>query len=348
MATNRSHSDAQDVMELMAAADIMPTPANYEFWYAYIRKANPELVAAADQLLANHRIIPPSTMAELRNRFSSVEPLQDLERIVDVTYDQIGKVMQLLGTADGDARIFQNVLERGKGGLENSDMVSDHKALIAHMLQATTAMVDRTQRLESQLQQYAEEVVALRSDLDKARTESRTDVLTGLPNRAAFMLHLENQAARALADRKPISVLFCDIDHFKSFNDKWGHLIGDEVLRLVAQCLEQLVSGLGYAARYGGEEFVIALPHKDVSAASDIADQMRDFIASKTLRARHSQENIGKITLSMGVAQLRWDDTVDNLLERADRALYLAKQEGRNQVCDETMLEEPQTIAVSA
>lgn len=348
MVTTRNHSEAQHVLELMAAAEVMPTPANYEFWYAYVRKTNPELVAAADQLLANKRIIPPSTMAELRKIYCSTEPHEDIERIVDLTYDQIGKVMQLLGSADGDARIFQDVLQRGKGGLENSEMVSDHKALIAHMLQATTAMADRTQRLESQLQQYAEEVVALRSDLDKARTESRTDVLTGLPNRAAFMLHLENQSARALADRKPISVLFCDIDHFKSFNDKWGHLIGDEVLRLVAQCLEQLVSGLGYAARYGGEEFVIVLPHKDVRSASDIADQMRDFIATKTLRARHSQENIGKITLSMGVAQLRWDDTLENLLERADRALYLAKQNGRNQVCDESMLDEPHALALQA
>src|SRR3546814_18311446 len=100
-----------------------------------------------------------------------------------------------------------------------------------------------------------------------------TDPLTGLPNRKAFNGYLEAQTARALADRKPLTLCFLDIDHFKNFNDRWGHALGDEVLRLVAQSMEHFFHGLGFAARYGGEEFVIVLPGKDLEAAGDIPEQ---------------------------------------------------------------------------
>src|SRR3546814_2171429 len=99
-----------------------------------------------------------------------------------------------------------------------------------------------------------------------------------------------------------------DIDHFKNFNDRWGHALGDEVLRLVAQSMEHFFHGPGFAARYGGEEFVIVLPGKDLEAAGDIAEQFRDFIGSRTIRYKQSNEDDGKNTLSLGGSPLRRDE----------------------------------------
>jgi diguanylate cyclase len=209
-------------------------------------------------------------------------------------------------------------------------------------------MIERTRALEEQLARSAQEISALRNDLEAARSESRTDGLTGLPNRRAFECYLEAHAARATADRRPLCLVFGDIDHFKSFNDTWGHRMGDEVLRLVGKSLDRIVQGIGYPARYGGEEFVIVLPNKDLRAAEDIAEQVRDFIASRQVRSKHSNQNIGRITISLGIAQLRWSDTLESLIERADAALYLAKEQGRNRVLTEAALPAPEKRLATA
>src|SRR3546814_7833089 len=186
-------------------------------------------------------------------------------------------------------------------------------------------MIDKASQFEDQLVSAGKGFMSLRRDLEKARSESRTDPLTGLPNRKAFNAYLEAQTARALADRKPLTLCFLDIDHFKNFNDRWGHALGDEVLRLVAQSMEHFFHGLGFAARYGGEEFVIVLPGKDLEAAGDIAEQFRDFIGSRTIRSKQRTEDVAKITLSLGVSQLPRADSLESLIDRPDTALYSPK-----------------------
>src|SRR3546814_20468975 len=143
-------------------------------------------------------------------------------------------------------------------------------------------MIDKTSQLEDQLVSSSKEILSLRRDLEKARSESRTDPLTGLPNRKAFNAYLEAHTARALADRKPLTLCFLDIDHFKNFTDRWGHALGDDVLRLGAQSLEHFFHRLGFAARYGGAEFVFVLPGTDLEARGNCADLLRCTIGPRT------------------------------------------------------------------
>jgi diguanylate cyclase len=126
--------------------------------------------------------------------------------------------------------------------------------------------------------------------------------------------------------------LMADIDHFKSFNDKYGHLTGDQMLRLVALSVKQNVKGQDIAARYGGEEFVIALPNTSLKSAITVADHIRRAVMTKELMKRSSGERLGRLTISIGAAVLRPSDTPQHLLERADNCLYAAKRHGRNRV----------------
>ncbi len=329
------HAQAQKALELMLEAQLPPTPSNYEFWFHYVTKSDPYLVAAIDELRLKNQPIHAQTISKLRLKFFGVSDIDKIDNIVDKTSLEIEKLSGIVENAGGDARSFQSALQDGQNILSRSSGHDEHTSLLDQIASATAVMSERTRKLEAQLAISSQEVAALRHDLDKARTESRTDPLTGLPNRKAFLAYFESQAARSVADKYPISVLFCDIDHFKTFNDTWGHRMGDEVLRLVGQSLEQLVSGLGYPSRFGGEEFVIGLPHKDITAAFDIAEQIRDYIATKSLKSKQSNKSIGRITLSVGVAQMRWSDSVETLIERADKALYMAKEGGRNMVCYE-------------
>jgi diguanylate cyclase (GGDEF)-like protein len=147
------------------------------------------------------------------------------------------------------------------------------------------------------------------------------------------------QLMNAMEDGKPLSLVLLDIDHFKKFNDTYGHLIGDQVIRLIAESLKRNVKGQDTAARYGGEEFAIILPNTLLGNAVMFGNQLRRYIESHKVVSKSGNTTIGKVTASFGVAEFRPGEPVAKLIERADKALYLAKENGRNLVVGEQQLE---------
>jgi diguanylate cyclase (GGDEF)-like protein len=152
-------------------------------------------------------------------------------------------------------------------------------------------------------------------------TEVRTDPLTGVSNRRALDESLNNLFAMKSRYQTSFSLIICDIDHFKQVNDKHGHVYGDNVLREVAQHLDDCVRETDLVARFGGEEFVLVLPQTDLGGACILADRVRHLISEKMA-----------VTISGGVACVKEGDTPGSLLSRADAALYSAKSGGRNLV----------------
>ncbi len=336
------------IKTLMEAGDIPPTPINYEFWYRYVTRADPDLVEAVEAVQRTAGRVSRRAMENIRRELFGNSQTSELTELVDRTQSQLARVAGFVVKSEDDARSYNDRLKSGSSKISRTGDVDTQRRLLTEMADATSAMIAKTEALEAQLAQSGQEIDTLRADLESARTESRTDALTGLPNRKAFMAYLEAQGLRAAADRKPLCLLFCDIDHFKRFNDTWGHRLGDEVLRLVGQSLEQLCHGIGYPARYGGEEFVIVLPSRNLTAAAEVAERLRGFISSRTVRAKASNREVGRITLSLGLAQLRAEESLDTLIERADAALYRAKHLGRNRVCTERELGEETVMAIAS
>jgi diguanylate cyclase (GGDEF)-like protein len=166
----------------------------------------------------------------------------------------------------------------------------------------------------------------------QTRALSVTDELTQISNRRYFNQRFEREIVRSQRYVRPLSVIMIDIDHFKAFNDTHGHLRGDEILRRVARILEQNLRKADLVARFGGEEFVVLLPEIDKLHARTVAEKLRQAIASHHFENAHTQP-LGKITVSIGIASYLEDALQgEDLLEAADRMLYLAKSMGRNQV----------------
>jgi diguanylate cyclase (GGDEF)-like protein len=167
-------------------------------------------------------------------------------------------------------------------------------------------------------------------DLERA---IQTDGLTGIANRRTFDRALERAIRQAHRTKEPLSLLLLDLDHFKALNDTAGHQAGDEVLRRFAGILAQAARRPDdVAARYGGEEFALIFPGMSADETEAVVDTVREQIASRILKRRSTNEDLGEVTISAGVAQLRSGEIMAALIERADAALYASKRAGRNRV----------------
>ncbi len=181
------------------------------------------------------------------------------------------------------------------------------------------SVVDVTYRVETERQ--------LKLLNEQLQNLAITDGLTGLRNRRAFEEHLIQEVAEAKRFRSPVSLLMIDVDHFKQFNDTFGHALGDEVLRTVASILAREARQSDLVARYGGEEFAVVMPHTDLNSAMLAAERFR-----RTVEAHEGFPR--SVTISVGVAQYLDEMTSpEELVKLADKALYRAKEQGRNRVC---------------
>lgn len=182
-------------------------------------------------------------------------------------------------------------------------------------------------------------LVGMGADMTKRREleqelvrQARTDSLTGLANRRHFLAQAEQELLRARRYDKPLSVLMLDLDEFKAINDAYGHQVGDEVLRMVSAVCRQVLRGVDLVGRMGGEEFAILLPETDAVQAAEVAERLRQNIATADVALGQGRQL--RVTASIGVATFAADDVdVDKVLNLADKAMYEAKRKGRNQVC---------------
>jgi diguanylate cyclase len=253
---------------------------------------------------------------------------------------RIEAVHDAIDTAMATANAYSGTLQSASGDLGDASMgEAELRALAQRLLGETRRMQDANQQLEQKLEASREDISALQRDLDEVRRESMLDPLTKIFNRKSFDDGMLKAFAEAEAGT-PFCLLLLDIDHFKRFNDTWGHQTGDQVLRLVAMTLKSNIKGKDMAARYGGEEFAAILPETDLEGAVIVADNVRKAVQAKELLKRSTNEKLGRITASFGVATYHPGDSPSSLIERADRCLYAAKHAGRNRVFAENEVDE--------
>ncbi|HWV40645.1 MAG TPA: GGDEF domain-containing protein [Pseudorhodoplanes sp.] len=311
-------------------------PRNFEVWYSYATGYYPSLNEAVNQLLSLNGNL---TEAELEKIYAThLSPLRFSERIDKVgdrVLDEIEQVMAMVDAAVGTT----NNCSESLAGVANHIPAADRdglRGIVESLVQTTKEMENLNLKLEARLVASRKEINELQENLELMRHESQTDPLTSLANRKYFDEALVKVIAEAKADNEAMSLLMTDIDHFKTFNDTYGHLTGDQVLRLVALSVKQNVKGKDIAARYGGEEFAVVLPNTVLRSAVTVADHIRRAVMSKELMKRSTGEHLGRVTISIGVATLQAGDTVQTLIGRADACLYAAKRAGRNRVVCET------------
>jgi len=331
LGNERTLAFAETAQSNLRALGLLPMPRNYEIWYAYATGANRALNKAVDDLLA--RAIKPaeSDIERLYETFfTEARAAGEVAKVSSGIRAELGGVVELIAGSLGATTVYGDALVQASRDLTVTDDLGLIQSTVRTLVTATLEMRDDGLQLKARLDGAMQEIANLQQGLDAIRMESRTDPLTELANRKHFDETMRESIRHAAQRSEPLSLLMVDIDHFKAFNDNFGHTTGDQVLRLVAMSLKQNIKGQDLAARYGGEEFAIVLPNTALKQAMAVADQLRCAVMSKELKKRSTGEVIGRITISVGVATLVAYDTNESLIERADNRLYAAKRAGRN------------------
>jgi diguanylate cyclase len=318
-------------------------PRNYEIWYVYATGYNPSLNKIINETLARNGKLSEADLEQIYETYlSQIKTTDRIDKVGARVIGEIDDVMTLLGDALGMSASYDDSLTGATQRLTAARSGEQVKAIVESLVKSTREMRETNKALEDRLTLSKSEISNLQHSLEAIRAESLTDPLTGLGNRKYFDRSIEMAVQSALANGDPLSLLMFDIDHFKSFNDSYGHLTGDQVLRLVGQSLRQTIKGQDITARYGGEEFAVVLPNTALRQALTVADHIRRAVMSKELKKKSTGEILGRVTISVGVSMLKSGDDTDSLIERADACLYAAKRNGRNRVICEA---DPEYVA---
>jgi diguanylate cyclase len=334
----RAASLAREALVWLDERNVPPTPDNFKLAYAYVEGANAELKRGFDALMAVGSKFDESTMSAQHERYFPTAAENDaMAEFSEKISTEVNSVLQLLAKASEHHSEYKQTLSSASGELESSRLAQDGvKALVNKMIHATRAMEVRTHELEGKLQTSSQEIAELRDRLEATQRDTLRDHLTGIPNRRAFDIELHSSIEATRETAEPLSLVMFDVDHFKQFNDTWGHQTGDQVLRLVANCISDNARHSDTTTRFGGEEFAVILPSTALSDAVHWANQICGIIRSKRLVKKSTGGKLGVVTISAGVVKHRPGETDIQFVRRADTCLYAAKHAGRDRVVSET------------
>jgi diguanylate cyclase len=323
---------ARQTVELMGRHHVTPCPQNYEIWLNY-HLGTPAVCEAVDSIVQSGAPMNDQVNKSLYDRLFAGDAAQ---ANILITSEQIARelsgVLAILESAGEKSSAYGVVLQNAAQALEQNPNGTTLRDLLASLAATTREMAEHNRQLNAQLTETSVEITGLRESLAQARSESVTDGLTGLANRRYFDEMYKMRLKEAGEVGTPLSLIVLDIDHFKHFNDTGGHSTGDQVIRFVGASLQDKALPDQLVARYGGEEFVVILPRKFGSAGQAFAEEVRRVVEGKKLLRRSTNEYLGRVTISAGVAELGPGEDGASLLQRADNALYVSKREGRNRV----------------
>ncbi|WP_339913863.1 GGDEF domain-containing protein [uncultured Brevundimonas sp.] len=328
-----SYSLARRAIEEMESAGVWPTPVNFELWLHYLDNPGSALSDEIRRLLAAREPFSDATSELLATehlpRGQLTEQIRDAGRVLD---NELSSVAEAISDAHKSSVAYGVTLADASQSMETSGDPAQLKVLVSGLSTATKRVKLQNASLEKRLETSTQEVVRLREHLEQVRRDAMTDALTNLANRKAFDEYLESACTQARNTGGSLALAVIDIDHFKRFNDTWGHQTGDQVLRYVASVMARIASEPRFAARYGGEEFTIIFPAEAIDSVEAALEDIRKEIGSRGLRRRSTNDELGAVTISIGVAELSEGEKATALLERADSALYASKHGGRNRL----------------
>ncbi len=314
----------------MGKHSIPPTPINYCLIYFYVTGEDLDLNDKIDELLESRKGWTDEAAKELFECHVCQGNGPSNEALREELLATVANILGMLIDLSGKTAVSNDKLEQHIEKLAHSQDPQEVLSVASDIIAETRNMVDQAKQFESTLMDTTQEIEQLKDELYNARRQATIDALTGLNNRRGFDQALEEAIDASNEGEGGFCLLMIDIDHFKNINDTHGHLVGDKVLVGVAKMLHKFMRGNDFLARYGGEEFAVLLRDTPITGAFSVAENLRKGIEKLRLKHVKTGQQIGQVTISLGVACHRSSESADDLVGRCDKALYRAKNLGRN------------------
>ncbi len=309
---------------------LAPVPEVYTVWYSYVDGGINSLREEIDSILKSNEKITFDIILEIYNRYFVSFNEDSVNKII---YDVNNLISELIGHVSENSVFFEQGSEKLSLIGEKLKTTNDKegvKNIISTLLDDIRNIKKKEDNLSLTLKKSEKEFDNLHNELEKLKKEARIDVLTGLLNRRGFDEEMKNILEND--ELNTLAVIFADIDNFKSFNDNFGHLIGDEVLKYIANVFKENLKGKDIVARFGGEEFIVVIANTEFKHVVSIADNLRKAVSEKRLILKKSKKKLPEITISLGAAEWEKSEPIEKLIERADELMYMSKQNGKNRV----------------
>jgi len=329
----QAYKITRKAIDMMERHNIWPTPLNFELWSHFVADPDGALARELTRLIGAGEPITEAVSEELAAAYLAKAKLNEQIRDAgDQLTRELASVAKAIQTAQKSTAAYGETLSTASEGLGAATDATTIKKMVQTLASATERVQKQNDTLEQKLSDSTTEVARLREHLEQVRRDATTDGLTNLANRKSF----DDELARACADADEqggaLTLAVLDIDHFKNFNDTWGHQTGDQVIRFVASVIGRIGATPRFAARYGGEEFALIFPGEDAETVEVCLEEIREEVASRMLKRRSTNEDLGTVTLSAGLATRKAGETGACTMDRADAALYISKRAGRNRV----------------
>ena len=322
----------KDALHSMREHAISTTPENISVWYHYAQGDMPQLKADIDKLIKRGEPFKEATCRDLYKRYFTEMDRRKMDLLFTALRDLIFSLVEELGAFGGGVGHYGESLTDCANKLEQDIEEDELSELVARLRVETSEAKKVTEKAREKTDALSREIAELKTNLEELERSALEDSLTNVANRRAFDQVFGDFLSKSQEESLSCCLLLIDIDHFKSFNDKYGHQAGDKVLRFVAMMLRKLVKGQDFVARYGGEEFAIVLPSTSYEGGVSLSRSICNRISLSKLTVGESHLVVDPVTVSIGVSCSEKDDTPEKLFRRADACLYKAKEAGRNQV----------------
>ena len=332
------HGYVRLALPLMSEQNIPITPRNYGVWYEYVSGNNTELRETLDKMIEKGEEFSEEKNETLYRQFCAEKDENELRKLREELQQLLVTILTEVTDLSGQTEKYESFVSKSVDKLSESQDISvqNIRNVVNEIVVETKQIGKSGKTLQEKLKKTTEELDVLQREFEQAKTESLVDFLTGAANRKAFDETLTNCAEEAASENNDLCLLMIDIDHFKRFNDEYGHIVGDEVLKFVTARIQEIVRGGDLVARFGGEEFAVILAQTPLQGAKTVAENIRAFFEKTKLKAVGTSRKLGVITVSLGVARYRPGEPLEKFINRSDKALYFAKKTGRNRVATES------------
>jgi diguanylate cyclase len=334
VSVEESHSVLKKVLPLMSQHQVPTIPQNYALWYDFVCEANGELVGELKDHMTRGLKFSPDACQKLYEKYFLHELRAQVNEIQGAMRAALESAAGELSGLDEELGGFVVLLEDAGRTLAGEPSPAEVAALVTRLAEETRVTRDRSAGAEASVRAMKLELDELRTQVDALSRDARQDALTGVANRRAFDDGLRRMMREVRDSDAELCLLLADVDRFGDFNERQGRTVADQVLRFVAQEMDQCVKGRDLLARFGGAEFAVLLPATSYNGALMLAESIRAIIEAQVVQTDNGL-SIEDLTISLGVTQCRSGEEADELVARTEACLQQSKADGRNRVTGE-------------